>query len=328
MKVLGLSFGRKGGNCDIVVKEALVGAKTASTETEVRFVNTVNLKIDRCTGCGACDRRREKGGPSRCVIKDDFPFLENEILDADAMVVAAPVYVLGPVGQYKNLCDRIGPSHDRAFMTKENERRVSAGIPPLDDRLFKDHFVGLVSVGGARTENWTSFGLSGMHLLTFSMQMTVVDQINLYAMGDRVNPAFHPELMERLRKMGKNISSVVGTPRLAAPWFGDEEGICPLCHCDLLTVKGTTDVQCPVCGIHGTLKVNGDKVNVSYTEAQIDRARQRYGGVEDHCNEINDMVSHAIEKMKTEGGNLKTLLAHQDEIVEVDRKQFVENPNH
>lgn len=323
MKVLGLSFGRKNGNCDIVLKEALLGARSAGAE--IRFINTVNLKIDRCTGCGACDKRRENGGPSRCVIKDDFPFVENEILDADAMIVAAPVYVLGPVGQYKNLCDRMGPSHDRAFMTQENERRAALGMALLDERLFTDRFVGLISVGGARTENWTSFGLSGMHLLTFSMQMTVVDQINLYGMGDRVNPAFHPDLMARLSQMGKNVASVVGTPQLEAPYFGDDEGVCPLCHCDLLTVRGTTDVQCPVCGIHGTLKIEGEKVFVSYTEAQIERARNRYGGVEDHCNEINSMKEHAIAKMKKDGDKLPGLLAHQKEITPVDKKSFVEN---
>lgn len=320
MRMLGLSFGRKNGNCDVVVKEALLGAKAAGAE--VRFINTANLKLDRCIDCGGCVRDREKGGNGSCILKDDYPFVENEIFDADALIVAAPVYVLAPVGQYKNVCDRIGPARDRGFMTLENERRAALGMAPLDERLFKDRFVGLISVGGARTENWTSFGLAGMHLLTFSMQMTVVDQINLYGSGDRVNPAFDPALMARLAQMGKNVASVVGTPRLDAPYFGDDEGICPLCHCDLLTVKGTTDVQCPVCGIHGLLKVEKDKVSVSYTAAQMERARTRIGGLEDHVNEINDMKEHAIAKMKQDGDKLPGLLAHQKEITELDKRSF------
>ncbi len=324
MRVLGLSFGRKGGNCDIVVKQALLAAKDAGAD--VHFVNTVNLKLDRCTGCGACDRRRDKGGPSRCTIKDDFPFVENEILEADAMIVAAPVYVLGPVGQYKNLCDRMGPSHDRAFMTQENERRAKEGIPLLDERLFKDRFVGFISVGGARTPHWTSFGVSGMHLLTFSMQMTVVDQIDLYGMGDRVNPAFHPELMERLASMGRNVMSCVGKPKEEAPWFGDEEGVCPLCHNKLLFVRdGTTRVECPVCGCAGTLSIDDGKVSVSYTEEELYHARNRFGGVEDHCNEIKDMMHHAIATMQARGDELPGLLARQKEITEVDKSAFVEN---
>ncbi|MDL2294192.1 flavodoxin family protein [Ruminococcaceae bacterium OttesenSCG-928-D13] len=317
MKVLGLSFGRKNSNCDIVVKEALLGAQAAGAE--VRFVNTMNLKIGRCIDCGGCTRDRQKGGNGGCILPDDYPFIENEIFDADAIILAAPVYVLGPTGQYKNVCDRIGPARDRAFMTLENKRREELGMKPLDERIFKDRFVGLISVGGARTENWTSFGLSGMHLFTFSMQMTVVDQINLYGSGDRVNPAFDPELMARLGQMGKNVASCVGMPRLEAPYFGDDEGICPLCHCDLLTVKGTTNVECPVCGTHGTLQIDGDKVSVHYSDAQIARARCRIGGVEEHVNEINSMVSINIEKMKQDGDKLPGLLEHQKSIVEVQK---------
>ena len=125
MKVLGLSFGRKGKNCDILVKEALFGAQAKGAE--ISFINMMNLKIGHCTGCGACDKRRENGGPSRCVIKDDFPFVEDAILEADAIVIAAPVYVLAPIGQYKNLVDRLGPSHDRSVMEKVNKERMAAG---------------------------------------------------------------------------------------------------------------------------------------------------------------------------------------------------------
>lgn len=324
MRVLGLSFGRKNGNCDIVVKQALLAAKDAGAD--VHFVNTVNLKLDRCTGCGACDKRRDKGGPSRCIIKDDFPFVENEILEADAMIVAAPVYVVAPVGQYKNLCDRMGPSHDRAFMTKENERRKKEGVPLLDERLFKDRFVSFISVGGARTPHWTSLGVVNMHMLTFSMQMTVVDQIDLYGMGDRVNPAFDPALMERLTRMGRDITTCVGKPKEEAPWFGDEEGVCPLCHNKLLFVRdGTTRVECPVCGCAGELSIVDGKIHVDYSEEELYHSRNRYGGVEDHCNEINDMMQGVMAKLKEKGDQIPTLLARHKEIVEVDKSQFVEN---
>ena len=324
MRVLGLSFGRKNGNCDIVVKQALLAAKDAGAD--VHFVNTVNLRLDRCTGCGACDKRRDKGGPSRCVIKDDFPFVENEILAADAMIVAAPVYVLGPTGQYKNLCDRMGPSHDRAFMEAQNERRRKEGMRLLDERLFKDRFVSFISVGGARTPHWTSMGLTTMHCLTFSMQMTVVDQIDLYGMGDRVNPAFDPALMERLSQMGRNVISCVGKPKEEAPWFGDDEGVCPLCHNKVLFVRdGTTRVECPVCGCAGELSIVDGKIKVEYSDYELYHARNRFGGVEDHYLEIQDMGSKVPGVLAEKGHLLPELLARHKEIVEVDKKLFVEN---
>ena len=55
MKVLGLSFGKKNANDDILVKEALYGAKEAFPDAEIKFINTQRLTIDRCIGCGACE---------------------------------------------------------------------------------------------------------------------------------------------------------------------------------------------------------------------------------------------------------------------------------
>ena len=40
MKVLGLSFGKKNANTDILVKEALYGAKEAFPDAEINFINT------------------------------------------------------------------------------------------------------------------------------------------------------------------------------------------------------------------------------------------------------------------------------------------------
>lgn len=51
MYILGLSFGRKMGNTDILVKEALYGAREGAPDAEIKFINTNRLKIDRCIGC-------------------------------------------------------------------------------------------------------------------------------------------------------------------------------------------------------------------------------------------------------------------------------------
>ena len=112
MRVLGLSFGKKNANSDILTKEALFGAKEAYPDAEIKFINTQRLTIDRCIGCGACSMALERGKDNNCVIKDDFQMVEEEIRKADAIIVAAPVYVLQPVGQFKNLVDRFSCRHD------------------------------------------------------------------------------------------------------------------------------------------------------------------------------------------------------------------------
>lgn len=54
-------------------------------------------------------------------------------------------------------------------------------------------------------------------------------------------------------------------------WVG-EEGVCPVCHNPLLSMNGTTHVECPICGIWGDLKVDGEKVKVEWSEKEIARA--------------------------------------------------------
>ena len=326
MKILGLSFGRKNRNSDILVKEALLGAKEAGAE--IAFLNMMDKQIGHCTGCAACDRRREKGGPSRCIIKDDFPFVEDAILEADGIIVAAPVYVLGPIGQYKNLVDRMGPSHDRSQMERENAKRIAQGKTGeelLDPRLFKDRFLGMISVGGARTENWTSMGLPNMHLFSFSMQMNVVDHYNAYRMGDIVNPLFDDELLARMRQMGRSVAESIGTPRLEAEWKGDNPGICPLCHNDLLTIKTGTTVECPICGMEGTLSIEDGQIKATFTEEQIERSRQRQGGVDDHMDEIASFGPIVQAKLAESGHLLPEKMKRFDGIRELDKKDFVEN---
>lgn len=295
MKILGLSFGRVGGNCDIVLKQALIGAME-TCDVEVAYINTCHLKIDRCTGCGACDKTREKGNLSICVRKDDFQFLESEIVDADALIVAAPVYVLGATGQYKNVCDRIGPSHGHSMLQKENERRRSLGwgeeklIPP---KYFKNRPLALISVGGAITEGWTSMGLATMHMLGFPEQMEPVDALNVYAMGRRVSPVLDEDLMNRLKNMGAHVASCLGKTREEMTWNGDSEGVCPICHCDQLTVRKGTTVECTVCGCIGHLSVVDGEIKVNYSKEQLMRSRYRYGGDMEHCLEIEGMGQRA-----------------------------------
>ena len=103
MKILGISFGKKNANSDILVKEALFGAREAAPDAQIEFINTVRMHIGRCTGCGACSTALEKGKDNVCVEarKDDYQILEDKVREADCIILGAPVYALQPVGQFK-----------------------------------------------------------------------------------------------------------------------------------------------------------------------------------------------------------------------------------
>ncbi len=289
MYILGISFGKKNANTDILVKEALYGAKEAQPEAEIKFINTVRLNIGRCIGCGACSTSLERGGDNPCVVKDDFQMLEDEVRKADALIVGAPVYVLQPVGQFKDFVDRFSCRHDVSAINWVLDRRRTGEMPgnaedfPIE--RLKRRAVSFISVGGASTKNWVSMGCATMHLLAFPAMMRVVGNYDAHSMGTIGNPYLDDQLIEDMHEMGRRTAMAGVSEDAPVSWFGDE-GTCPVCHQNLLTVNGTTTVECPICGIEGKLSVEGERLKVVFSQEQQERARGTFKGLREHTTEI------------------------------------------
>ena len=299
MKVLGISFGRKNQRCDIMVKEALFAAHEAGAE--VQFINTMGLRIDHCHACDYCSRCREKGDVEiHCVLKDDYHILEEAYLDCDGVIIAAPVYAVGIVGQFKNFLDRMCPAHDRAEMIETNKKREAEGKPLLDPRYFKDRYSAYISVGGANTRNWVALGLPMLHLFDFSLVQKCVGHVDAYDQGNTGSPVLDRELMARCASLGTAVAGSIGKPYdEVTTWAGDPEddSVCPVCHCRLLNINGTTDVECPICGIWGKLEVEDDKVRVTWSPEEISRARNTPIGIYEHYHEIQNMIKICVPKL-------------------------------
>ncbi|MDO4623446.1 MAG: flavodoxin family protein [Eubacteriales bacterium] len=295
MKVLGISMGRKNERSDIYCKQVLMGveaaAKAAGKDVEVEFINTVTMNIGQCRGCGACSKAPD--GKIKCVIKDDYLALEEKVLDADGIVISAPVYSVGIVGQLKNFLDRFGAAHDRASMIDDQEKRRAEGRPLLDERYFKDRYCSYVAVGGAWTEDWTCMGLPMMHLFSCSQAMKVVGQINANDQGRKTSPFLDQPMMDDMFAMGENLCNNLGVPYDETTWFG-KEGTCPVCHLNLLMVDGSANVTCPVCGIHGTAAIENGKMNITFPESEQKRARNTINGLNEHHAEIGEMMRICI----------------------------------
>ena len=90
MKILGISGGMRNGSNDGMCIEALMGAKEMGAEVE--FIQLQNLHIEHCTGCTACVQSVLGGRGGKCVLKDDFDWLLDKMLDADLLDEAKLVY--------------------------------------------------------------------------------------------------------------------------------------------------------------------------------------------------------------------------------------------
>lgn len=81
---------------------------------KIKIIRTVSLRLASCNACGWCDTRPE------CRIKDDFQKVSRDILAADAVVVASPIYFYGLPSSFKALIDRSQYMWARKYLLKKN----------------------------------------------------------------------------------------------------------------------------------------------------------------------------------------------------------------
>lgn len=106
MKVLAVSGSpRIGGNSDLLCDQFLLGAKEAGHETSK--LNIGKKDLHPCLGCEACART------GKCVQKDDMKEMLDQILAADVIVLATPVYFYCMDAQMKMFIDRCLPQYQQ-----------------------------------------------------------------------------------------------------------------------------------------------------------------------------------------------------------------------
>ena len=101
IKVLGISGSpRKGRNTEKLIYLALEAAGEAGASTEL--ISLAELNIRQCVGCNTCVREK------RCPLDDgdDMALVKGKLLEANAVVFAAPSYFGSVPGVMKNAMDR------------------------------------------------------------------------------------------------------------------------------------------------------------------------------------------------------------------------------
>jgi multimeric flavodoxin WrbA len=99
LKVLGIMGSpRLGGNTDLLLDAALNGAQSLGAEAEK--INIASLKIGPCREIYACVK------DGNCPIKDDMTGLYDKLVNADAIIVATPIFFYTVSAQLMNLISR------------------------------------------------------------------------------------------------------------------------------------------------------------------------------------------------------------------------------
>ena len=89
---------KKNGNSNTLADNFIKGAQEVGHKV-VRF-DSAFKNVHPCIACNKC------GMNGQCVFRDDFEFVKANIIDADAVVFATPMYYFGISAQIKAVIDR------------------------------------------------------------------------------------------------------------------------------------------------------------------------------------------------------------------------------
>ena len=91
---------RKNGNTEILSRHTLKAIEEEGLDTEL--IRLCGLDIKPCNACMVCEKEE------RCPIKDDLWPIYTKMKEADAIILASPVYFGSATPEIKALMDRAG----------------------------------------------------------------------------------------------------------------------------------------------------------------------------------------------------------------------------
>lgn len=138
---------RRNGNSDTLAQAVAEGTRESGGEA-VKY-DLARMNINPCRGCFAC----QMGHGDPCVQKDDMKQFYDALMQADAVVLATPLYWQQMNGIMKNAIDRMFALAGKTRPGIDTALIVSGGTPegPIYDRI-EDYFRG--AFAGPEVLNW------------------------------------------------------------------------------------------------------------------------------------------------------------------------------
>lgn len=99
VKFLAISGSPREGNTRELLKKAVEGAAEEGAETKKVFLSELNYS--GCTECGGCD------DAGVCILEDDLTYFYQDLAEADAVVLSAPIFFAHLSAQTKAMIDRL-----------------------------------------------------------------------------------------------------------------------------------------------------------------------------------------------------------------------------
>lgn len=229
--VLGLvGSARPWGNSELVVRQVLRGAQAEGATAQL--IRLTTLHVEPCTGCMRCVI-----GGRPCPLDDDMAWLIETIQAAGALVLAAPIYWLGPAAQIKLVLDRL------LMVTGRVDQPLPAPRPA-------------VTVATAGLEGWRGVALPFLNALAAGFGFRPVHSLVAVAPGPG-EVLLNDELMGRLWVAGGRLA------RQELETGQPESMACPICHCEAFALAGGR-ATCPICGHSARVELHGTAIRLQF----------------------------------------------------------------
>ncbi len=213
---------RKMGNCELMVKEI---AAAIPGSPKLSMVRLAEKDIRPCKACYRCLT-------GDCPHQDDFPVVLRAIMEADAVVVAAPAYLRGTHSSLQRFLDRGLQAY----------RHV--------DSLYGKPAVAVATAGVRDGEGSALLGVENF-----------IRQLGLSLKGRAVVHATFPGdaiVFEEGRSTALLLAAALVSPEDYVP-----EGVsCPECKGTYFEFRGRTAMYCLSCGGTGTFSVINGKARL------------------------------------------------------------------
>ena len=193
MKILAVAGSpRRGGNSDALLQQAIIGAERAGATTELVVLSQLNIRP--CAGCERCF------ADGRCVVEDDYQTLYDKVLEADAVMLASPVYFTNVSGWVKAFIDR--------FQCLWALRYVLKRPVPLPAGGKKRRAIFLATAGSRSTR--FDCTLSTVRALFSTIDASWVGSVCANDIDQRGSVTEHPEVLGQARELGTRLVEQVG----------------------------------------------------------------------------------------------------------------------
>lgn len=198
IKILGLCASPRKGTTELTLKKSLEAIKAFDQTIETQYISLRNKRIRPCVDCRLCIKNQ-----TWCHIKDDMQEIFDMIIEADALIVASPVYVMSATPYLYALCSRMRPAMH------------------VYPDLFREKFISAIAVGGKRNGG-QEITIANIHNLFMTRGMNVVSNECGYYAGahiwsndeSSVNEFEDVEGIESAKKLARKIADITLTYKL------------------------------------------------------------------------------------------------------------------